>query len=243
MGKATLRLNTRQRQLLRQAGAIALLGLFLLLLARSHSFTGETWQPGSGAVTGYRSESSSPAASPGTSSPAATSLVPARSGSAGSGAAAGGGEGAASVMDTEGLDSYRRELEEILEATLSQVAGAGGVEVFVSLADSGRVEVMASETREVSRSEERESQSRQRSTLQDRLTREPRLVRRGQEESPVVTRRLRPEIAGVLVIAEGAVRDEVRLELSQAVATALGLPSHRVAVLPRAMDRGGMIRE
>ncbi|MBE3577103.1 MAG: hypothetical protein IMX00_05370 [Limnochordales bacterium] len=234
MSKVTLRLNQTQLRLLRQVAAVALAGLFLLLLARTSSFTGQTYRIGSSGLSDG-SDWDTPAATPGHGAPAAgvgqATAERADLGEGGSAFPAAGGSAVPSSRSE--AEAERQRLESLLEATLSHVKGAGRVEVFLTLSDEGRLEVMSSETREISRSEEKEGQQ-QRTSLQDRMTRQPQLVRSGQQEEPVVTRRLRPEVAGVLVLAEGAGREEVRLQLLEAVATALGIAEHRVAVLPLA---------
>lgn len=238
MTKGTLRLNQKQQQLLRQVAVAALAGLFLLLLARTSSFTGQTYRLGTSGLTGP-GDLDAPAATPGGSSPAAgDSRMPGEKPAIGeSGSALLAGSSGTALAGQSETEAYRQRLESVLEATLAQVQGAGQVEVFLTLSDEGRLEVMASETREINRSDEKEGQ-RQRTSLQDRMTRQPQLVRSGQQEEPVITRRVRPEVAGVLVLADGAVRDDIRLQLLEAVATALGIAEHRVAVLPRATGGG-----
>lgn len=234
MSKVTLRLNQMQQRLLRQVAAVALAGLFLLLLARTSSFTGQTYRLGSNGLSSGGNWSK-PVALPGVGSPGGQeSQAGEQAESGGSVSVLPAGVGSSTLSSRSEAEAERQRLESLLEATLNQVRGAGRVKVFLTLSDEGRLEVMSAETREISRSEEKEGQQ-QRTSLQDRMTRQPQVVRNGQQEGPVITRRLRPEVAGVLVLADGAAREEVRLQLVEAVATALGIAAHRVAVLPRAM--------
>lgn len=55
----------------------------------------------------------------------------------------------------------------------------------------------------------------------------------GGKEEPVLIRAKRPEIAGVLVLAEGARDPGLREELVQAVITVLAVPAHKVTVLSK----------
>ena len=50
---------------------------------------------------------------------------------------------------------------------------------------------------------------------------------------PVVTKRYQPEIKGVVVVADGADRDLVRQNITNAVEVLMGLPAHRIRVLKR----------
>jgi stage III sporulation protein AG len=55
----------------------------------------------------------------------------------------------------------------------------------------------------------------------------------GGSSTPVVVKELHPEIAGVLVLAEGANNPGLKEKLIQAVETVLNIPSYRVMVLPK----------
>lgn len=49
-------------------------------------------------------------------------------------------------------------------------------------------------------------------------------------ERPVLVKRTVPQIAGVLVVAQGAMDAGSKLELTQATSTLLGVPEHRILV-------------
>lgn len=126
-----------------------------------------------------------------------------------------------------------QELEMRLEKILSQIQGAGKVSVNVSLAASPyyqyAVNVMAN-TRQTD--EEANNGTRRISENQE----EGKLViTRGSnnQEIPVVVRKSKPDVLGVLVVADGAADAKVRLELSRAVETVMGISSHQVHVVAR----------
>jgi len=52
-------------------------------------------------------------------------------------------------------------------------------------------------------------------------------------DQPVVIKEIKPDVQGVLVVAEGASDPFVRATLSKAVQTLMGIPAHQVNVLPR----------
>ena len=55
----------------------------------------------------------------------------------------------------------------------------------------------------------------------------------GGGESPVVLKKSRPAVSGVLVIATGAKDAETKNELLNAVRAVLGVKAHRIEVLER----------
>jgi stage III sporulation protein AG len=52
-------------------------------------------------------------------------------------------------------------------------------------------------------------------------------------QRPLVLKRIKPRIRGVLVVADGAERAALRKLLVEAVERSLDVPSHRISVLPR----------
>ncbi len=59
------------------------------------------------------------------------------------------------------------------------------------------------------------------------------IIRNGDKEVPIVIETKKPEIRGVVVVAQGAENIEVKKWIIEAVTRALGVPSHRVAVMPK----------
>ncbi len=59
------------------------------------------------------------------------------------------------------------------------------------------------------------------------------IIREGEKEVPIVIETKKPEIRGVLVVASGADNIQVKSWIIEAVTRSLGVPSHRVAVMPK----------
>lgn len=139
--------------------------------------------------------------------------------------------------DPEGGDlaAAERDLERRLEAILSSVAGCGEVQVTVTMS-AGPEHIYARNVSKQNRTTEEKDQAGG-----NRLTTEANedgnlvLVQAvsGGKEEPVLIRATRPEIAGVLVLAEGASNPALREELLQALETVLAIPAHKVTVLPK----------
>lgn len=104
---------------------------------------------------------------------------------------------------------YFPELENRLGTILSQIDGAGKVEVMLVGHNSGSVSVEKDGSGENSKT----------------------VVLSGQGGSEALIREENyPSVRGVVIVAEGAGNDKVRSELASAAATALGIGMHRVGV-------------
>ncbi len=128
------------------------------------------------------------------------------------------------------------QLESRLEAALSAVDGAGSVQVTVTL-KSGVENVYAQNVNKQDQTTQEKDQSGGGNSTTNEVNEQDSLVllqsANGGSDTPVVVKELSPEIAGVLVLAEGANNPGLREKLVQAVETVLDIPSYRVMVLPK----------
>ncbi|SMB98585.1 stage III sporulation protein AG [Thermanaeromonas toyohensis ToBE] len=132
------------------------------------------------------------------------------------------------------LFTFARALEVELQAILEQVEGAGKVKVSVSLS-STPLKQYATNTRATKRStEEKDKGGATRVTTETNEDGQLVLARTSaiQGEEPVVVRESKPQIQGVIVVAEGGNDPLVRSRLTEAVQTLWGLAPHQVQVLP-----------
>ena len=121
-----------------------------------------------------------------------------------------------------------RELEQQLEQRLTQVvqriAGAGQAYVMVTL-DSTAQAVYA---QDISRQEEGsggEGEQYRQSSQSTHI-----LYDGGSGEQPLVERQIAPKVRGVVVLCQGAQDPVVEAQVTQAVATSLGISSSRICV-------------
>lgn len=135
--------------------------------------------------------------------------------------------------DTGNARQYERALARELEGLLCEVQGAGRVRVVLTLA-RGPVYVFGTNTSEDTRTtQEQDGDGMTRTVTEVSTTREPVIVSDGsQAERPLVMEEERPEVSGVVVLAEGAGDSRVRLDLVRAVQALFPLPTHRITVLP-----------
>jgi stage III sporulation protein AG len=124
--------------------------------------------------------------------------------------------------------SDEERLEAELTHTLEQISGAGHVRVDLNLkAESRNVW-----ERQI-RTNKRVSQG-QGSVQTEEDTNDEMVFAKDRDgrDTPVLKEKLAPEIQGVIVVASGASNDKVRQMLTSTVMTILGLPAHRVMVIP-----------
>lgn len=114
-------------------------------------------------------------------------------------------------------------VEEELAASLRQIEGAGQVNVIIYWQSSTYREYGYNEDT-TTRSEDTGSE--------ERSTRREMVLLNGSQE-PVLVRELLPDIAGVLVVADGAYRATIREELTTATATYLQIGAHKIQVSQR----------
>lgn len=139
------------------------------------------------------------------------------------------------LRDTEiGASDYVSDLESSLERAISQMRGIGSVSVVVTLETDRQTIYATSSSNDTERIEEHDSSGGVRTTQRSTTTTEPIVVRKsGGNEELVMVGVEPPKVRGVLVVAEGASTPEVRLEIAQAVSSALGVALHRVAVVEK----------
>lgn len=119
-----------------------------------------------------------------------------------------------------------------VEQVLSRISGAGQVTVSITYRCGPRQEVVQDVSQTSRRTEEKEPGGNVRVTEEEQKTVQAVMARPQGQDQPVISRQEAPEIAGVLVVAEGASDPRVRETLFRAVQTLLGLPAHRVQVVP-----------
>lgn len=120
------------------------------------------------------------------------------------------------------IDSFRMQQEQRLRAILSSVAGAGSVDVMISL--EGSTEYIYLQKTE-SKTDSGESNSGY-----DYKT-EPVIVN---NSSPVIAKIVNPRITGVLIVADGAGSAVLDEKLINAAAAALGITTANICVAQRA---------
>ncbi|HEY8909738.1 MAG TPA: stage III sporulation protein AH [Desulfosporosinus sp.] len=128
------------------------------------------------------------------------------------------------------IGTLEKELENKLQANILLMEGVGKVQVSVSFATGLKNEYAHNDNVTKNTSKETDKTGGTRETTQ--VTENNQVVMPNGSSQPVLVMEDRPEIAGVLVIAEGARDPNVREGIHTAVRTLLNIPSSKITVVP-----------
>lgn len=135
---------------------------------------------------------------------------------------------------SEQITRDETELETRLTEILSQVDGAGQVQVRVNLASSTQQLYAINSSTNRRTTQEKDSNGAVRTISE--ITDEGQMVMERGEKSgsdlPVVIKASKPEILGIVVVAEGASNEQVKLTLTKTAETLLNVSAHRICVEP-----------
>mgnify|MGYP000471455200 CR=1 FL=1 len=141
----------------------------------------------------------------------------------------------ATMVSADGEDELtrlERQKAAELERMLGQIQGAGRVRVMLTLAAGPSIEVVKNTTVDHSTTTEQAADSSTRRTESTNTRVDHVFTRSGSADQPVVARTSAPEVAGVLIVAEGAKDVRIKARLLDAAAVALKIPANRIEVVP-----------
>lgn len=132
-----------------------------------------------------------------------------------------------SMADYE--DYYVEQLKKILE----EVVGVGEVSVMVNL-DSTEEVIVEKDTNERSQTTKETDREQATREIRDASTERRVVLTQGsQGEQPIVVKRVKPKVRGVVVVANGAENMRVKSWIREAVQKALDVEPHKISVLPK----------
>lgn len=133
----------------------------------------------------------------------------------------------------EGIElAMENRTKEILE----KIVGVGTVDIMVTVDSTEEIVVVRDMNDSQQQSEETDANGGKRHTTQ--YTRDGEIVTYSQsgDETPIITKRIKPQVRGVLVVAKGAENKIVRGLIEEAVEKGLNVPSYRISVVPRKQE-------
>jgi len=128
------------------------------------------------------------------------------------------------------IGALEKELESKLQANLLQMEGVGKVQVSVSYSTGLKTEYARNENGTQRTTKEIDKAGGTRETTE--VTENNQVVMPPGSSQPVMVMEDRPEVAGVMIIAEGARDAKVRENIHSAVQILLGIPGTKITVVP-----------
>ncbi len=131
------------------------------------------------------------------------------------------------------MQDYEEMYESQLRDVLGKIVGVENVSVMVNLESSEEtvVEKDRRETEQVTEESDKKGGTRKinEHTVEDKVV----LYRTDEGEKPIVVKRIKPRVRGVLIVAEGAEDLKRKALIIEAVQRVLDVPVHRISVMPR----------
>lgn len=128
------------------------------------------------------------------------------------------------------LEEYEKQLEKRLTKLLSQIEGAGQVEVMVTLKTSSEQIVRSDTSRQESLVRETDASGGVRDNSDVSESSQTVMTGGGSGQEPFVVGEIMPQIEGVAVACEGGDRASVRSEISAVIQALFGLEPHKIKV-------------
>ncbi|AWV34951.1 stage III sporulation protein AG [Paenibacillus odorifer] len=137
---------------------------------------------------------------------------------------------------TNSFDSIELAMENRMKEILEKIVGVGTVDIMVTVESTEEIVVVRNMNDSQQLSEETDASGGKRHTTQ--YTRDGEIVTYSQsgDETPIVTKRIKPQVRGVLVVAKGAENKVVRGLVEQAIEKGLNVPIQRISVVPRKQE-------
>ena len=133
------------------------------------------------------------------------------------------------VTDTVTDTSTSLELQ--LESILSQVDGVGEVKVMITYKDSGTQVIEKDSDTTNNTSEETDSGGGSRITQENNKQETTVYDELENGSTPFVSKELKPEIEGILVVAQGGDKTLVKQNISEAVLALFQVEAHRIKIV------------
>ncbi|WP_211745163.1 stage III sporulation protein AG [Paenibacillus sp. Marseille-Q4541] len=138
--------------------------------------------------------------------------------------------------DTTPFDTIESAFEDKIKGILEQIVGVGTVDVMVTIDSTEEIVVERNRQDTQQNTEETDANGGKRNITQ--YTRDGEIVTYdiSGDETPIVTKKIKPQIRGVLVVAKGAENKVVKDLITEAVEKGLSVESYRISVVPRKQE-------
>ncbi|MCC3373388.1 stage III sporulation protein AG [Cohnella sp. REN36] len=137
----------------------------------------------------------------------------------------------------DGKDDPFAEIESQLDSRLKEmlehIVGVGTVDVMVTVESTEETVVQLNEKKTQQITDETDKNGANRHITDVTSDGQVVLYEVSGGKSPIVVKKIKPRIRGVLIVAKGADNATVRRMIAEAIASGLDVPIHRISVVPR----------
>lgn len=138
-----------------------------------------------------------------------------------------------SVNGTDSMQNYEKELETRVKEILKYVEGVGTVDVMILLRSSSEKIIHVDQEKSRTSTEEQDSAGGTRKVMTEDIAETALMSGENGNQVPFVEKEMQPEIAGIVISAQGGGSARVKAEISEAMEALFGLPAHKIKVLKR----------
>ena len=131
------------------------------------------------------------------------------------------------------IPDYEASFENQLKDALEAIIGVNDVSVVVNIDASEKKVFQTNKSTSQQTTVETDKQGGERNVTDSSQDEQVLVIRKNEQEIPVVSETKKPVIRGVLVVAKGAENIHVKQMILEAVTRVLDVPQHKVAVLPK----------
>ena len=141
---------------------------------------------------------------------------------------------AAGRLDPEPAEyeAFEARYEAAIRDILQKIAGVGEVDVMVTIDSTEELVVERHVEQRQQSTNEKDRQGGTRVISDASRSGQVVLVQTKGDQTPIVVKKIRPQIRGVVVVAAGAENLTVKKLIAEAVERGLGVPAHRISVIP-----------
>ena len=142
------------------------------------------------------------------------------------------GDSLTAAAENDSLNLYIENQEIRLKNILSQIDGAGDVQVMIRASASKTYVIEKDQTTSSSTVYETDSEGGTRKSEEKQLEESSLYTKDNNgNDIPWIVKEMEPEIEGVLIAAQGADQDQIAGEITQAVQVLFDIPVHKIKVV------------
>ena len=140
--------------------------------------------------------------------------------------------GSSNALKTDTGTDYTEKMEARLAGILSNINGAGKVQVFLSFSDFG-MSVVEKDVSYTRNNEERRGGDNENTSVLNTENSEETIYTTDESgnEVPFVNKITAPKVSGVLVVAQGGGTENIQKEMKEAIMALFGIEEHKIKVV------------